>query len=167
MANEMKIQAKLREQLGAIKHPNISFEIYPVGKRLGDFDRVPIIYPLSSSQFVLLELNISNGISIFSENTTYQFISNHLFISSSMGLVHWFRSDGALDATGSSCKLYYEKLGLKSFELITDNETNKQHLVLNLNDKNVFRSVGFKTLEKVPDNFTNLLNEALAIKKWL
>ena len=167
MTNETKLQTDFKEKLGAIKHPNISFEIYPPGKRLSDFERADIIYPLTSSHFVLFKMRINNGVSIYTESSDYLFLYQHIFISSSMGLKYWDRNDGALDATGSSCKLFYEKTGLQNFELIFDKETETQHLVLTLKDKNTFRSVGFKSNEKVPDNFVTLLNQALEINKWL
>lgn len=167
MTNETKLQTDLKEKLGAIKHPNISIEIYPPEKRLADFEKSNIIYPLIPSHFVLFKLHINNGVSIFTESSDYLFIYKHIFISSSMGLKYYDRSDGALDATGSSCKLLYEKTGLKDFELIFDGETETEHLVLTLKDKNLFRSVGFKPNEKVPDNFVTLLNQALEINKWL
>lgn len=84
-----------------------------------------------------------------------------------MGVNHWFRSDGFLDGKGSSCKLFFEKEGLEGFELVTDIETDILYLVLKLNDKNKFRSVGFKPSQKVPDNFITLLNDALRINKWI
>lgn len=167
MTNEKQHQLEIIKGLEEINHPNISIEIFPPDKRISDFERVPIIYPLTKSNFALFELNITNGVSIFSENTNYQFISKYLYISSSIGVNHYFRSDGSLDGKGTSCKLFYEKDGIKSFELVIDSVTDLQYLALNLNDKNIFRSVGFKPSIKIPDNFIKLLNDALKINKWI
>ena len=166
MTTETKLLTDFKNSLSIFQHPNISFEIFPPDKRLKDFDKVDIIYPLTPSHFVLFKMQISNGDFVFTESSTYLFIYKHIFISSSMGLEFWDRSDGALDATGSSCKLLYEKSGLKSFELFFNNETERHHLVLNLNDGNSFRSVGFKSETKIPDNFIPILNQSLEINKW-
>jgi hypothetical protein len=167
MTTEIKLLTDFKNKLSSIQHPNISIEIFPPDKRLGDFERADIIYPLTLSHFVLFNLKINNGDSIFKETSNYLFIYKHIFISSSMGLKFWDRSDGALDATNSSCKLLYEKSGIESFELLFNNKTVKHHLVLNINDGNTFRSVGFKSKTEIPDTFITTLNQSLEINKWL
>ncbi len=167
MKNEIKLQLDQKRQLEAIKHQNIQLVVYPADKRLEDFERADVFYPLSPKTLVLFKLNISNGISIFTENSEFTFLSKYIFIKSSMGLEFWDRSDGSLDATASTCKLLYEKIGLKGFEFIIDENTKEHQLILNLKDGNAFRSVKFKPEEKIPDNFITILNESLEINKWL
>lgn len=167
MTNDAISQLELIRQLESIKHPNIQTLVYPAGKRLESFEKGDDFYPLSQKTLVLFKLYILNGTTIFNETSEFVFLSNDIFITSSMGLEFWYRSDGALDATSSTCKLLYQKNGLKGFELILDEITKEYQLVLNLNDGNAFRSVRFQSEEKIPDNLINLLNQSLEINKWL
>jgi hypothetical protein len=157
---------ELINKLKEINHPNISIKIFPAAFRLSDLERAVIFYPLSPRHFVLFEVEIKNDDSIFRETTNYIFIYEHIFITSSLGLEYYTRSDGAFDATGSSCTLLYEKTGIKSFSLFCNIEKGTNHLDLNLNDGNIFRSVGFSSSEQLPDYFIPSLNQALKIKKW-
>jgi hypothetical protein len=157
---------ELINHLKAINHPNIEIKIFPPGVRLENLERAAIFYPLSPRHFVLFEMEIKNDDPIFKESTKYLFIYEHIFISSSLGLDFYTRSDGASDAHGSSCRLLYEKTGIKSFGLFYDNGEGTNHIDLNLNDGNIFRSVGFKSSNVIPDYFIPSLNQALMIKKW-
>jgi hypothetical protein len=157
---------KLRKTLESINHPNISIKVFPPNMRLSDLERATIIYPLTPAHFVLFEMSISDNGSIFSESSSYLFIFKHILVSSSMGLDYLYRSDGALDANPTSCTLLYEKTGIKSFELIIDTEKKTHHIALNLNDGNVFRSVGFHTDKDIPDDLIPTLNQTLKITKW-
>ena len=65
MTNEKQHQLEIIKGLEEINHPNISIEIFPPDKRISDFERVPIIYPLTKSNFALFELNITNGAILF------------------------------------------------------------------------------------------------------
>ncbi len=167
MPNEIKLQSELKEKLGAFKHPNIGLSIYPAGKRLGDFEKADIFYPLTPSHFALFKLNVNTDATIFIEQTEFLFLTKYVFISSSMGLNFWERSDGSLDATGSTCKLLFEKSGLKGFDLLFDEVTKTQQFVIHLKDGNSFRSIAFASDSKVSGEFIADLNEAIKINKWL
>jgi hypothetical protein len=157
---------ELPKTLESINHPNISIKIFPPNMRLNDLKRATIIYPLTPVHLVLFNMSISNNKSIFKESSNYLFISEHLFVTSSMGLDYYDRSDGSLDAHPTSCTLLYEKIGINSFELTYDKEKKIHHLVLNMKDGNVFRSVGFKTDIEIPNFFIPTLNQALKVNKW-
>ncbi len=157
---------ELIDKLKQIDHPNVSIEMFPPNKRLSDIERADIISPLTPALFVLFRMVITNGVSIFTETTNYLFIYKHLFIKSSLGLEYSDRSDGSIDAKGSSCKLLLEKTGVKSFELFFDTSKATYYLDLNLNDGNKFRSVGFKSEKDIPESFIPTLNQALEINKW-
>jgi hypothetical protein len=167
MTNEIKQQLHLREKLGSFKHPNMHIELYPPDTRLADLKRATIFEPLSPKSFVLCKVHIHNGVSIFTETTELLFLYHYLFITSSMGLNFWSRSDGSLDATASTCKLLYQKTGLKGFELKFNELTSEQQIVLQLNDGNSFHSVGINSAKKISMDCITLLNEALTINKWL
>ena len=160
-------QSNLKKKLNHFKHPSIGITMYPPGKRLGDLERADIFYPLSSSNFAIFKLNITNESSIFLEFTEFLFLSKFIFISSSMGLQFYSKSDGSLDANGTTCKLLFEKTGLKGFDFDIDEISKSQQLVIYLNDGNFFRSVAFTPTEKIPDDFISLLNQALEVNKWL
>lgn len=167
MNNEIKLQSELKAKFDIFRHPNIGINIYPPDKRLKDFEIADIVFPLTPSSFVLLNLQVNNGVPIFTESTQFLFLSNFVFITSSMGLKFWNRSDGSQDATGTTCKLLFEKTGLKGFALVFDDITKTQQLVIELKDGNFFRSVSFKPSEKISDDFISLLNQMLGINKWL
>ena len=84
MTNETKLQFELKEKLGAVKQPNIGVIIYPPGKRLGDFEKADIFFPLTPSYFALFKLHINTGVPIFLEYTEFLFLSNYVFITSSI-----------------------------------------------------------------------------------
>jgi hypothetical protein len=44
MKTEIKLLTDFKNKLSSIQHPNISIEIFPPDKRLGDFERADIIY---------------------------------------------------------------------------------------------------------------------------
>lgn len=167
MSKETMSQSNLKKKLDHIKHPNIGITMYPPGKRLGDLERAAIFYPLSSSHFALFKLHINTGSLIFIEFTEFLFLSKFIFISSSMGLQFYSKSDGSLDANGTTCKLLFEKTGLKGFDFEIDEISKSQQLVIYLNDGNCFRSVAFTPTEKIPDDFISVLNQALEVNKWL
>lgn len=167
MINDIKFQQEIKEKLVAINQSSIGVQIYPPGKRLGDFERADIFYPLTPSNFALFKLHINNGVPIFSEYTEFLFLYKYVFITSSMGLKFYDKSDGSLDAKGSTCKLLFEKTGLKGFNFIFDEVAKTQQLIIYLNDGNSFRSVAFTPTEKIPDDFISVLNKSLEINKWL
>ena len=167
MTIEIKRQLDLKEKLEAIKHPNIQLVIYPPDKRLVDLNKSIIFYPISEKNFVLMKLHIVTNNPSYQESSEFLFLSNFIFIESSMGLDFYQKSDGSLDAKPTSCKLLYQRTGIKKFSLFIDEVTNEHQLILDLNDGNAFRSVKFESEEKIPDNFISLLNESLKINKWL
>ena len=167
MKNETISQSDLKQKLGNFKHPNIGITMYPLGKRLGDLERADILYPLTPKNFVLFKLHINTGLPIFTEVTEILFLSKFIFITSSMGPQFYTKSDGSLDANSTTCKLLFEKKGLKGFDFVFDEISKSQQLVIYLNDGNSFRSVAFTPTEKIPDDFISVLNQALEVNKWL
>lgn len=161
-----KESTKLREQLDAIDHPNISIKKYAADFRLKDMERFDIFYPLTKSMFVLFELKIDNGIFIFKQSSDFLFMYNYIFISASLGLDIYSRSDGAADATGSHCKLLYEKSGVQSFESFYDEVYETHHILMKLADGNVYRSIGYKSDIAIPAELITALNTALHVNKW-
>lgn len=103
MINDIKFQQELKEKLVTINQSNIGVQIYPVGKRLGDFERAAIFYPLTPKNFALFKISISNAVIGFTEISEFLFLSKYIYITSSMGLKFYDKSDGSMDAKGSTC----------------------------------------------------------------